>query len=131
MKRNPCNCLNCISGKNKGAHLKKHVCNVEGCLKEYSKTNDLKKHISSHSREKQIRHRCECSNCASGKNINIMKKRHICSICNKDFGHTSQLKAHLFRHNDEQSPFKCNWVFCSKKFFSIDSLKRHSKSHSI
>lgn len=53
------------------------------------------------------------------------KKQHICHIagCNKVYGKTSHLRAHLRWHSGER-PFVCNWVFCGKRFtrYTISKL---------
>ena len=44
------------------------------------------------------------------------KKQHICHIpnCNKVYGKTSHLRAHLRWHSGER-PFVCSWLFCGKR----------------
>ena len=53
------------------------------------------------------------------------KKQHICHIagCNKVYGKTSHLRAHLRWHSGER-PFVCNWIFCGKRFTRSDELQR-------
>ena len=45
------------------------------------------------------------------------KKQHICHIpgCNKVYGKTSHLRAHLRWHSGERSLI-CNWIFCGERF---------------
>ena len=45
--------------------------------------------------------------------------------CNKIYGKTSHLRAHLLWHDDKR-PFVCNWISCGKKFTRSDELQRHS-----
>lgn len=75
---------------------------------------------------------CTCPNCrdGEGRNSETKKKQHICHIpgCNKVYGKTSHLRAHLRWHTGER-PFACNWLFCGKRFTRSDELQRHRRTH--
>lgn len=74
---------------------------------------------------------CTCPNCSEGgERTSDKKKLHICHIpgCNKIYGKTSHLRAHLRWHTGER-PFICSWQYCGKRFTRSDELQRHRRTH--
>lgn len=75
---------------------------------------------------------CTCPYCrdGEGKVSEAKKKQHICHVpgCNKVYGKTSHLRAHLRWHTGER-PFVCTWLFCGKRFTRSDELQRHRRTH--
>lgn len=54
----------------------------------------------------------------------VLKRQHICHIagCNKVYGKTSHLRAHLRWHSGDR-PFVCSWLYCGKRFTRSDELQ--------
>lgn len=77
--------------------------------------------------------KCQCPNCVNEENgfrKPTSKKMHVCHYagCDKVYGKTSHLQAHLRWHTGER-PFVCNWLFCGKRFTRSDELQRHLRTH--
>lgn len=77
--------------------------------------------------------KCQCPNCIGEENGTkkpSSKKVHVCHYpgCDKVYGKTSHLQAHLRWHTGER-PFVCNWLFCGKRFTRSDELQRHLRTH--
>lgn len=98
----------------------------------FTQNNDGTANTDSATPRKLRRVACTCPNCrdGEGRNSETKKKQHICHIpgCNKVYGKTSHLRAHLRWHTGER-PFVCNWLFCGKRFTRSDELQRHRRTH--
>jgi len=72
---------------------------------------------------------CTCPNCTSNVSKTGDKQRlHICHLCEKTYGKTSHLRAHLRGHAGNK-PFACDWTHCQKRFTRSDELQRHRRTH--
>uniref|UniRef100_A0A182MMU3 C2H2-type domain-containing protein n=1 Tax=Anopheles culicifacies TaxID=139723 RepID=A0A182MMU3_9DIPT len=82
-------------------------------------------------RQRVRRVACTCPNCeVKTSGPPDRKKQHICHVsgCNKVYGKTSHLRAHLRWHTGER-PFICSWGTCGKRFTRSDELQRHRRTH--
>lgn len=83
-------------------------------------------------RRRQRRVACTCPNCLEAKKGNgeNKKKQHCCHFpgCNKVYGKTCHLRAHIRWHTDER-PYVCNWMSCGRRFTRSDELRRHWRTH--
>lgn len=103
MRRVACSCPNCIEGLQAGCSRSR----AEDPVTSLEQSRSLGKTWSG-----------------------MRKKQHVCHVpgCNKVYGKTSHLRAHLRWHTGER-PFICSWEYCGKCFTRSDELQRHRRTH--
>ncbi|KAG4072807.1 hypothetical protein HA402_009630 [Bradysia odoriphaga] len=132
-----------------------YCCDI--CDKRFREFSDLKKHRKVHVHNENFK--CmicysetpmpddptKCSKCCKkevqyqAENIIIRdasiprlegnKRAYICSVCDRIFGSSHNLKRHHMIHTGEK-PYKCDWVGCPKYFRELSTLRKHRGTHS-
>ncbi|XP_052897344.1 zinc finger protein weckle-like [Anopheles moucheti] len=106
------------------------------CFKICSSNANLKRHEINHMPEDE-RHRFACTMCDKKFNTTFNLKAHmkivhegvkpfICEECGKPFNSKGALKEHYIVHTEER-PFQC--AYCSKQFKNAAHLKTHEDTH--
>lgn len=123
---------------------KAHVCPI--CLKAFEKPSKLLRHSVVHDESRKpfacvvpnchqrfategslIRHGIMHSDLVEQAEHTILEKKHICVVCKKEFPNQESLASHFKIHKEESLEFPCS--LCSKVFFKLNQLTRHSRTH--
>ena len=54
--------------------------------------------------------------------------RHRCSVCQRSFQSTFNLKRHIGTHTGEK-PYTCDWDGCDKRFADLSTQVKHKRTH--
>ncbi|EGT58385.1 hypothetical protein CAEBREN_31742 [Caenorhabditis brenneri] len=93
-------------------HRQMHQMNDDGMM---NMSNDYDMGGSNPLGEAPKRCACTCPNCVQNTRQGDGKSRiHVCHLCNKTYGKTSHLRAHLRGHAGNK-PFACDWQHCNKR----------------
>ena len=83
-------------------------CDFQDCDKVYSSQCNLNRHIKLHH----------------------LKQAFVCPLCQKQLSSKQSKDEHMFSHAKE-SPYKCPFVGCQKRFRQASQLSFHKKLHSL